>query len=1518
MRFSAFHFLFLVSIPCVALRAQPANNAAFGSTVMVWSSHTTVRERVDAGDNERIEIWSRTWIVSPSGQTYANTNNYGLGGTDGSSTTTVTLNEVGRWSFWLTDGGAIDSFTYGDGPSSWYMFPHNPPNGVGYGGAGTQLGSYIDVQAATTYSLTTSVSGSGTVSGGGSYTAGSSAAVTATPDSGYTFSGWQGALSGTANPATLTMDSDKSVTAVFTALNRAPTIAWTSTPGTVASGANYTVSAHGHDDDGNLTQVNIWKSGVGFAFAGGGNGTDGDSGNATSDTGPATITFTAQAVDGNGATSATITQTVTVTAANQPPTIAWNTTPGSVASGQSYTVSAHGHDADGNLTQVNVWKSGVAFAFAGGGNGTDGDSGNTTSDTGPATITFTAQAVDGNGATSATITQTVTVTAANQAPTIAWNTTPGSVASGQSYTVSAHGHDADGNLTQVNVWKNGVAFAFAGGGNGTDGDSVNTSSDTGPATITFTAQAVDGNGATSATITQTVTVATANQAPTIAWNTTPGSVASGQSYTVSAHGHDADGNLTQVNVWKNGVAFAFAGGGNGTDGDSSNTTSDTGPATITFTAQAVDAAGATSSTITQTVTVAAPASVSASISANPTSTNAPGSTTITWSSVNATSVAVSGTGLNSTAATGTQTVTGLAEGTHIYTITAQGNGGPVTQTATVTVAAPASVTASITASPASASAPGSSTITWSSANATSVSVTGNGLNSTAASGSQSITGLAAGSYDYTITAQGPNGPATQTATVTVAPASSVTGSISASPTTGTEPASTTITWNTSNASSVAVTGPGLNSTASSGSQSVTGLTAGTHVFSLTAQGNGGPITQTATVTVTPLASVSGSITASPTTGIEPASTTITWNTANASSVSVTGPGLSSVAASGSQSVTALAAGTHTFTMTAQGPGGPITRTAIVTVSAAVPNVSGSINASPTTVTAPGATTITWSTANASSVWVSGPGLASAAASGTQNVTGLSAGTHTFTLTAQGNGGPVTRTAIVNVNAGAGVTASMSVSPPTMNWGGTATLTWFTTNATSVRVTGYGITGSPYQTSPNLTVNVGGLPPGESTWTLVAEGPGGPITRTATITVNSTDGLYGSLTTSPTVIYSNQSATLAWTSTGANFKWVHGQSPGYNGVNVYPAPTSGSTTVSGLAPGEYSFVFEYGPGAFSATRIAFAYLTVLGVDRTVATSVAPAGTGAVTGGGTYREGSSVKLTATPDATHVFSGWSGDFTGTTNPLTFTIGAQNYSVVANFALRTYSVAATASPAGAGSITGAGSYNAGSTATLTATPDATHSFIGWTGDMVSAANPLTFLVNGNVNLTANFAATSFVLTTAATTGGSVTPGGTYPAGTLVTITATPDATHRFIDWTGDASGTASTTGVTLDRDKFAQANFSAKLPQSIAFTRPADRGLGSPPFALDATASSGLPVTFSLLSGPAILTGNSVEVTGAGPITLQANQAGDALYLPAAPAVQSFNVIAAATLKYRGQSRTLLGSETTRETPPFVLEKP
>ena len=48
------------------------------------------------------------------------------------------------------------------------------------------------------------------------YLSGSMVQLTATADPGWTFAGWSGALSGTTNPASVLMDSNKAVTATFT------------------------------------------------------------------------------------------------------------------------------------------------------------------------------------------------------------------------------------------------------------------------------------------------------------------------------------------------------------------------------------------------------------------------------------------------------------------------------------------------------------------------------------------------------------------------------------------------------------------------------------------------------------------------------------------------------------------------------------------------------------------------------------------------------------------------------------------------------------------------------------------------------------------------------------------------------------------------------------------------------------------------------------------------------------------------------------------------------------------------------------------------------------------------------------------------------------------------------------------------------------------------------------------------------------------------------------------------------
>jgi hypothetical protein len=86
--------------------------------------------------------------------------------------------------------------------------------------------------------------------------------------------------------------------------------------------------------------------------------------------------------------------------------------------------------------------------------------------------------------------------------------------------------------------------------------------------------------------------------------------------------------------------------------------------------------------------------------------------------------------------------------------------------------------------------------------------------------------------------------------------------------------------------------------------------------------------------------------------------------------------------------------------------------------------------------------------------------------------------------------------------------------------------------------------------------------------------------------------------------------------------------------------------------------------------------------------------------------------------------------------------------------------------------------------------------------------------------------------------------------------------------------------------AGCSSKTNQTIAFSALANKVFGDAPFAVNATASSGLPVGFSILSGPASITGNTVTISGVGTVTVRASQAGDASFNAATPVDQSFIV--------------------------------
>jgi chitinase len=84
-------------------------------------------------------------------------------------------------------------------------------------------------------------------------------------------------------------------------------------------------------------------------------------------------------------------------------------------------------------------------------------------------------------------------------------------------------------------------------------------------------------------------------------------------------------------------------------------------------------------------------------------------------------------------------------------------------------------------------------------------------------------------------------------------------------------------------------------------------------------------------------------------------------------------------------------------------------------------------------------------------------------------------------------------------------------------------------------------------------------------------------------------------------------------------------------------------------------------------------------------------------------------------------------------------------------------------------------------------------------------------------------------------------------------------------------------------------KANQTITFAALPDRTFGDADFAANATASSGLPVSFAA-SGNCTVSGAVVHLTSAGSCTITASQGGNANYFGAASVSRSF-VIASST---------------------------
>ena len=219
--------------------------------------------------------------------------------------------------------------------------------------------------------------------------------------------------------------------------------------------------------------------------------------------------------------------------------------------------------------------------------------------------------------------------------------------------------------------------------------------------------------------------------------------------------------------------------------------------------------------------------------------------------------------------------------------------------------------------------------------------------------------------------------------------------------------------------------------------------------------------------------------------------TLNWVTTGATSIVITPGSFASESASGSMTVNPTA--TTTYTLTASNGGGSTTATVTVNVSASVgnPPVINSFTASPTSIFSGQSSVLSWSVTGATSVAIAPGNNTSTLANGTLSVSPT--GTTTYTLTATNSSGSTTASVTVTVLT-LPIISSFTASPAIVGAGGSSTLGWATTGATSVAIS----PGSFTSTAASGETMVS--PAATTTYTLTATNGAGSVTATVTVTV----------------------------------------------------------------------------------------------------------------------------------------------------------------------------------------------------------------------------------------------------------------------------------------------------------------------------------------------------------------------------------------------------------------------------------
>ena len=223
------------------------------------------------------------------------------------------------------------------------------------------------------------------------------------------------------------------------------------------------------------------------------------------------------------------------------------------------------------------------------------------------------------------------------------------------------------------------------------------------------------------------------------------------------------------------------------------------------------------------------------------------------------------------------------------------------------------------------------------------------------------------------------------------------------------------------------------------------------------------------------------------------------------------------------------------------------KTTVVAPPTSLPRPTASLSAAQTAVSSGAASTLTWSSTDATSCTASGNWSGVKAMSGTQS-TGALTTTASYSLTCTGAGG-TSNVATATVTVIPAPTVILTANPTTVASGAASTLTWSSTNASSCTASG-GWSGTK-ATSGTLSTGAIAMP---TSYAMTCTGTGG-TSGLSTVLVNVIPT--ATLVAYPTVVAMGGTSMLTWSSTNASSCTASG---GWSGT----LSTNGSHSTAALA------------------------------------------------------------------------------------------------------------------------------------------------------------------------------------------------------------------------------------------------------------------------------------------------------------------------------------------------------------------